>query len=513
MNEVRRQQGPDAAADEPLTRPEPIESAGSEATQPTEEEKRTETENWIRDQLAGKAAVTERSGAASGGEAEATATADDAATASEVEVEVEDTVPVTDSSGDPATEGTGASATEVDGTEAADAAEAGSEDTGSEADGGAADGGDDAEEPKIEALPAYRRFDVTGSDPVALAEAADAARTAIENGECVVLPTDTVYGIGADAFEPDAVQRLQDTKDRGRDKPPPVLIGEPALIRALSEDVPELAVNLTEKHWPGALTVIVKARDSLRVDLGETNGTIGLRVPDYELTRDLLRQTGPMAVSSANLSGRPSALTCDEAIEYFGNKVSVYLDGGPVQKTEGASSSIVDFSQNDQGELLRLGALSLEVLRETCPDLVDLTAPDGTVDEVANDPDSGGDEASAEGETEAAAAGGAVPADGTVAGDETDDVPETSEDVERLIEDQAATDAEASDPAVDDSKGLEPEGFDLKGPEPEGFELKDPEPKAAEPTEPEPKDSQPKDSETKDPEPEGPAPVDPNRQT
>ena len=161
----------------------------------------------------------------------------------------------------------------------------------------------------------YRRFDCTAGDPSRNAEATEAARQAIEAGECIVLPTDTVYGIGVDAFSAKAVQRLLDAKQRGRDMPPPVLIGEPTLIRALAVDVPETAKDLVEKHWPGALTVICRIQPSLRMDLGETEGTIALRVPDHELAREILRRTGPMAVSSANISGKPAALTCDEAIE------------------------------------------------------------------------------------------------------------------------------------------------------------------------------------------------------
>ncbi len=128
----------------------------------------------------------------------------------------------------------------------------------------------------------YQRFDCTDSTADHFL-ATDAARKAIEAGECIVLPTDTVYGIGADAFSPDAVQRLLDAKGRGRDMPPPVLIGESSLIRALATDVPEAAKQLVNKHWPGALTVICKIQPSLRMDLGETGGTIALRVPDHDL--------------------------------------------------------------------------------------------------------------------------------------------------------------------------------------------------------------------------------------
>ena len=227
----------------------------------------------------------------------------------------------------------------------------------------------------------YRRFDCTGDDLADTAEACEAARQAIKNGECIVLPTDTVYGIGADAFSAEAVQRLLDAKNRGRDMPPPVLIGEPALIRTLAVDVPETANALVDRHWPGALTVICRIQPSLRMDLGDTEGTIALRVPDHELARDILRRTGPMAVSSANISGQPAALTCDEAIEQLGDSVTVYLDSGPLGGADGAPSTIVDFTRHGDGQVLRRGAISVETLRETAPDLLDLP----TEAEVAED--------------------------------------------------------------------------------------------------------------------------------
>jgi tRNA threonylcarbamoyl adenosine modification protein (Sua5/YciO/YrdC/YwlC family) len=227
----------------------------------------------------------------------------------------------------------------------------------------------------------YRRFDCTADDPSRNAEATEAARQAIEAGECIVLPTDTVYGIGVDAFSAKAVQRLLDAKQRGRDMPPPVLIGEPTLIRALAVDVPEKAKDLVDKHWPGALTVICRIQPSLRMDLGETEGTIALRVPDHGLAREILRRTGPMAVSSANISGKPAALTCDEAIEQLGDSVAVYLDGGQLQKAGGAPSTIVDFTRHEDGQVLRRGAISLETLREIAPNLLDLTdESEGTED-------------------------------------------------------------------------------------------------------------------------------------
>src|SRR4051812_21043226 len=231
----------------------------------------------------------------------------------------------------------------------------------------------------------FQRFDCTTGEPGLLAEAMEAARTAVEAGECIVLPTDTVYGIGADAFNGDAVQRLLDAKMRGRDMPPPVLIADPSLIRALATDVPDGAKDLVARHWPGPLTVICKIQPSLRMDLGETEGTIALRVPDHELAREILRRTGPMAVSSANLSGKPAALSCDEAVDQLGDRVSVYLDGGPLSATEGAPSTIVDFTQHHHGEVLRRGALSVEVLRATLPDLADLAEPEPAPDQALDD--------------------------------------------------------------------------------------------------------------------------------
>jgi len=153
-------------------------------------------------------------------------------------------------------------------------------------------------------------------------------------------------------------------------------------------DVPEAAKDLVGKHWPGALTVICRIQPSLRMDLGETAGTIALRVPDHELAREILRRTGPMAVSSANISGQAAALTCDEAIEQLGDSVAVYLDGGPLEAAGGAPSTIVDFTNDEDGQVLRRGAITLETLRKTAPNLVDL-ADEGDVKEDSPSADAG----------------------------------------------------------------------------------------------------------------------------
>jgi L-threonylcarbamoyladenylate synthase len=237
--------------------------------------------------------------------------------------------------------------------------------------------------------PGYQLFDCTTGDPDYIAAAVDAAGAAIERGECIVLPTDTVYGIGADAFDPAAVQRLLDAKIRGRDMPPPVLIGEPSLIRALTIDVPQQAKDLVARHWPGPLTVICRMQPSLRMDLGDAEGTIALRVPDHELARQVLRRTGPIAVSSANISGLPAAVTCQQAVEQLAESVAVYLDGGALGGADAAPSTIVDFTRNADGEILRRGALSADVIRDTLPDVADLAEEPADVEaeDVIEEPD------------------------------------------------------------------------------------------------------------------------------
>lgn len=200
------------------------------------------------------------------------------------------------------------------------------------------------------------------SDPEA---AIDAAAAAVAAGECIVLPTDTVYGIGADASSATAVQRLLDAKQRGRDMPPPVLIAEVGMLRALTDEVTDDLLGLAEAFWPGALTVVVTAQPNLRMDLGDRGATIAVRVPDHDFTRDLLRATGPLAVSSANVSGEPAATTAAEAKRQLGKTVKVYLDGGPAG--EPIPSTIIDLTGAPR--ILREGRISRERLAEVIPAL------------------------------------------------------------------------------------------------------------------------------------------------
>jgi L-threonylcarbamoyladenylate synthase len=192
-------------------------------------------------------------------------------------------------------------------------------------------------------------------------EGLTAATGAILRGELVVLPTDTVYGLGADAFSPDAVARLLAAKGRGREMPPPVLVGSVRAATALVEDLGPYGQQLIDEFWPGGLTLVCRASRTLSWDLGETKGTVAIRMPEEELALELLRETGPMAVSSANLTGSPSATTAEEAREQLGDSVAVYLDGGP--SAGGTASTIVDLT-DIAPRLLRQGAISIGRLRE-----------------------------------------------------------------------------------------------------------------------------------------------------
>jgi L-threonylcarbamoyladenylate synthase len=188
-----------------------------------------------------------------------------------------------------------------------------------------------------------------------------AAVGAVLKGELVVLPTDTVYGIGADAFRPGAVQALLDAKGRGREMPPPVLVGSVRAANALVEDLGPYGQELIDEFWPGGLTVICRSSRSLKWDLGETKGTVAVRMPQDQVALDLLAQTGPMAVSSANLTGQPAATTAEGAREQLGESVAVYLDGGPCETD--VPSTIVDLT-GDMPRLLRGGAVPIGRLRE-----------------------------------------------------------------------------------------------------------------------------------------------------
>jgi L-threonylcarbamoyladenylate synthase len=184
-------------------------------------------------------------------------------------------------------------------------------------------------------------------DPAELLTGMRLARGAIGRGELIVMPTDTVYGLAADAFSPAAVQRLLDAKGRTRQAPPPVLVPGIPTLDALTSTVPDEVRTLVKEFWPGGLTIILPAQESLVWDLGDTNGTVALRMPNDRVALELLSETGPLAVSSANLTGKQAAATIDEAERMLGDSVSIYLNAGPAgngypDTAGGTGSTIVD---------------------------------------------------------------------------------------------------------------------------------------------------------------------------
>ncbi|SBW28347.1 L-threonylcarbamoyladenylate synthase [Protofrankia symbiont of Coriaria ruscifolia] len=209
-----------------------------------------------------------------------------------------------------------------------------------------------------------RRYDC--ADPGPRAAGLEAATRAVRHGGLVVLPTDTLYGIGADAFDQVAVRALLEAKGRGPEMPVPVLVGSWRTLDGLVERVTSQVRDLVRAFWPGGLTLIVRHAPSLTWDLGDARGTVAVRMPLHPMAIELLGRTGPMAVSSANISGRPPATTVDDAVAQLGDSVEVYLDGGPC--AVGVASTIVDCT-DDVPRVLRVGAVDLAALREVLPSL------------------------------------------------------------------------------------------------------------------------------------------------
>ncbi|MCS4274899.1 tRNA threonylcarbamoyl adenosine modification protein (Sua5/YciO/YrdC/YwlC family) [Mycetocola sp. BIGb0189] len=235
------------------------------------------------------------------------------------------------------------------------------------------------------------------------------AASSLGRGELVVIPTDTVYGVAADAFSPAAVRALLAAKGRGRQQPPPVLVADVGTLHALAESVPAIVTELVAAFWPGGLTIVLNAQPSLAWDLGDTHGTVAVRMPDNPIALALLRETGPLAVSSANLTGLPSATSAADAELMLGTSVHIYLDGGPVGQT---ASTIIDASRlsgpGGKVHVLRDGAISREQLRGI---LGDLLAED---DEAART-EAAASEAAAESTPSEAAAAESTPSEAAAA--------------------------------------------------------------------------------------------------
>lgn len=207
------------------------------------------------------------------------------------------------------------------------------------------------------------------------AEDIEDAALALKDGRLVVLPTDTVYGIASDPFSPSAVKRLLDVKGRRENMPPPVLVDGVQTALNLTDDEGEVGKaiknalpQLSAAFWPGPLTIIVPTRMSwgwIRPEKGsafsKTKKTVALRVPDNRLTLDLLKQTGPLAVTSANLTTLPPATDITQARNYFGDEVAVYLDGGV--SPLGQASTIIDCTERPF-KLIRAGGIRLEQIEK-----------------------------------------------------------------------------------------------------------------------------------------------------
>ena len=268
------------------------------------------------------------------------------------------------------------------------------------------------------------------------------ARGAIGRGQLVVIPTDTVYGLAADAFSAQAVAGLLAAKGRERTAPPPVLIPGIPTLDALATDIPEVVRQLVAEFWPGGLTVILHAQPSLQWDLGETRGTVALRMPANPIALELLAETGPLAVSSANLSGMPSATTAADAEQMLGEHVAVYLDGGPAgdsyeaigERPGDTSSTIVDATGIREGvgllRIVRAGVISRERIAEVVGE--EMLAPEGAAPSAAT---AAAAEASAEPD---------APADDAVSTPGSD--PEASDSAAPA--ETGASDPEASDSAA-----------------------------------------------------------------
>lgn len=204
------------------------------------------------------------------------------------------------------------------------------------------------------------------NEPQQLLEGMRRARAAISRGKLVVLPTDTVFGVAANAFSAPAVAALLAAKGRGRQSPPPVLIPSAQTLPGLAMNLPDVTSELTARFWPGGLTLIVDAQPSLTWDLGDTNGTVAVRVPNHPIALELLAETGPLAVSSANLTGRPAATNAAQAQAQLGDFVDVYLESVPeasgANVSNGEASTILDLTPLSRGtgvaRILRHGAVS-----------------------------------------------------------------------------------------------------------------------------------------------------------
>ena len=182
---------------------------------------------------------------------------------------------------------------------------------------------------------------------------------AVQAGKLIIMPTDTVYGIGCDAFNADAIDELYEVKRRSGAKAIPVLLAEVNQLPRIAATIPDTARSLISRFWPGPLTIILPKNPNLPANIS-SNENIAVRIPDHALTRSVIRMAGgAMAVTSANLSGQAAAINGDEAMRYFDGIVTAVLDDG--DSPQKMASTIVDCS-GDSLKILREGPISAHEL-------------------------------------------------------------------------------------------------------------------------------------------------------
>lgn len=215
-------------------------------------------------------------------------------------------------------------------------------------------------------LVAYR-FDC--SETAGRRRGVERAVVAVHEGNLVVFPVDSAYGLGCDAFSPEAVAKLRTLKGHGRHQPPPVLIGHARTLDGVATSISPAARDLVAAFWPGPLTLLCIAQPTLDWDLGDTGGTVAVRMPLHPLALQLLADTGPMAVTGASAPGSTLGppQTCGEVRDAFADEVEVYLDAGQLSRPE--ASTIVDVTEATP-KVLRAGALDVETMRAVVPDLI-----------------------------------------------------------------------------------------------------------------------------------------------
>ena len=193
------------------------------------------------------------------------------------------------------------------------------------------------------------------------ANTANAITSALEillSGGLVAFPTDTVYGVGCLAFHQQAIESIYVAKDRPIEKAIPVLIGDNEDLIKVAEEIPIFAMRLIDRFWPGPLTVLVPKKPTLPEAISATS-TVGVRVPDHDIARALLRLAGPMAVTSANISGQASPTTAQQVFAQLGGRIAMIIDGGDTPG--GIPSTLVDCT-GEEIQVLREGPIGKEEL-------------------------------------------------------------------------------------------------------------------------------------------------------